>query len=700
MRLAAASIAGLLLVVAAESNARPAGATLTADFSPAITLSAPVTDLLTGWFALPKLTVVGGGDINGDGPEDILVGDPDARVEGRGAAGRTFVIFGGSGPWAVTPPSLDGGGFAIVGPATGIEDDGVDGHSAGALAGLSVAAARDVNGDGLGDVLVGAPGTSPQRRVHAGSVFVVFGQRGTERRDLAIADAGLRIDGDVPEGMLGKEVSAAGDVNGDGLNDVLLALGGPEISPIRLEPGEPLAYVIFGRQDARTIDLRSLAPTDGYPILSPVGESDRVAVADAGDINGDSHPDALVNVASTGAFIVFGQSTGAAVDLRELGERGLSISNGPGRGWSAQAVPAGDVDGDRRQDLLLGPVHGADGHGDGDVAIVYGGPDPTPVFVERLGERGYRMTGGDFESYIAALGDINGDGLADALVSLPRSRHDRLTVVYGAHRAGPVNLRALGADGLAVRGDLGIYDDPVMYRAAGPGDLDGDGFGDILIGAAEYDRDCRVDLGAVYVIRGSRRRGTISAARLGDAGVRVEGSSAGAALGTFVAPAGDITGDGRPDALLGALPEEQYGYALHRFAGVLSGIPAGTPRADRPASSCARLRVLDRGVRRVLASGRLRVRIALRRLPPANPTVSVSVNPAFERFARLSSYVVPPSLSHVSLRLSRPGTRTVNLPVTVRLRRYLRSGPRPSISVTLGTESYELWRSTTVVLGP
>ena len=147
--------------------------------------------------------------MNGDGYDDVLVGAKYADSNARTNAGSSYVVFGGS------TSDVD---LAAVG-AHGFR---VDGAGVGDESGASVAGAGDVNGDGLDDVLIGAPGASTRARKDSGATYVVLGGS-TSDLDLAnLGDRGFGIDGSPREG-LGDVVAGAGDVNGDGLADVLVA---------------------------------------------------------------------------------------------------------------------------------------------------------------------------------------------------------------------------------------------------------------------------------------------------------------------------------------------------------------------------------------------------------------------------------------------------------------------------------------------
>ena len=259
-------------------------------------------------------SVASAGDVNGDSFADIFVGGANG--------GDSHVVFGKadwSGTATLNLSTLDGtNGFRLDG-------------AAGDLTGRSVACAGDVNGDGLDDLIVGGFQASPGGDFAAGQVHVVFGKAdssGTPTLDLSTLDGSGRLlrDGIAPDDNSGRAVASAGDVNGDGFADLIIAA-------YRADPGGDSSagesYVVFGKADwsaTLNFDLSTLNGTNGFRLdeIDPQDYSG-ASVASAGDVNGDGFDDIIIG--ATGAdpggksYVVFGKadwSATPAVDLSTL----------------------------------------------------------------------------------------------------------------------------------------------------------------------------------------------------------------------------------------------------------------------------------------------------------------------------------------------------------------------------------------------
>jgi len=452
----------------------------------------------------------------------------------------------------------------------------LDGVAFGDQVGVDVAGIGDINGDGLADVIVSARNADSGDVLGGGTAYVVFGSTtGFEASfDLANLDGsnGFRIEGDIPYSNLGLDVSDAGDVNGDGIDDLMLS-GTSGDGTLRY-PGA--TYVIYGQTDGfgASIGTDDLDGSNGFSITG-TGDFNGAgrSVSSAGDINGDGYDDLLIGVQSTWdaaapypAFVVFGgaEGTDADIALDQLdGSNGFAIAGEGNLGWALSGI--GDINRDGYDDFAvaspqLSPDFSSQA---GSAYVVLGKADGFgAVFDVRTvdGGNGFRVDGADYQdglgSAISDAGDVNGDGYADFIVSATRAdphghrEAGETYVVFG--RAG--NFRPSydadqlnGRNGFVIRGDASADYSGSTVSAAG--DLNGDGFDDLVFSVAwNVDQP-----GTSYVVYGKSTwytPGIDVTALDGSNGFRIDGAPAD--MAEAVDGIGDFNGDGFDDLIVGA----------------------------------------------------------------------------------------------------------------------------------------------------
>lgn len=548
-------------------------------------------------------TVIMGGGWTLAGIEDI--GGEHFRVFTQGAAVLKILcdVFAppGTVPLSALLTGNGAGGVTVFGANA---SDG---------AGASVGDAGDVNGDGYGDVIIGAPTAGG-----TGRAFIVFGRPswfGTPTLDLATLDGtnGFTLLGENADDHCGYAVSGAGDVNGDGYGDVIV--GAPEAS-FDGDPGsdpeikEGQAYIVFGKADwsgTPAVSLAALDGTNGFMVFGPEENTPNgvgFAVSGAGDVNDDGYDDVVVaqehrDAATVGGvnheahvgftFVVFGKASGfaAALDLDMLdGMNGFTlygVDDDDSQAMRGHAVScAGDVNGDGIDDLLIGKQDaemGPDGDMDtqraGESYVVFGKTSwaATPFFslASLNGSNGFTIHGKDPDDRsgisVSAAGDFNNDGFDDLIVGADggdgqtdmAAEAGESYLIFGkANWTGsdPVSLATLsGTNGFKVFGaDVG---DQSGVSVSGAGDLNNDGFADLIIGAdrADASGNAAADAGESYVVYGHAGPlfGTLSPGTLtGVNGFTLYGVDAGDKSGASVSRAGDVNGDGYGDLIIGA----------------------------------------------------------------------------------------------------------------------------------------------------
>lgn len=516
------------------------------------------------------------GDVDANGIDDLAVGAPDydfsASLPNDGAA---WVYLGSTGGLAQTPTWFG------------------HGESADAAYGKALAAAGDVNGDGYGDLVVGAPdhrngetfegkayvylgrsgGVMPgasfakegdEAGAHFGSAVACAGDLnadgladvlvGAAHFDGGVADQGrmeaffgtvggvapspeVVLDGFLDGALLGSAVSSGGDLDGDGFSDLLVGAPGTNAG----QAAEGRVYARFGRVllPSQSPNAVFIDPVDLIGSSTGLGEE-----ADHGDFNGDGYSDLVVAARSTwlpgvpigGVRVFDGGPSGISPTWSwRQGNDTIEFGSASAR-FGVQTVTAGDVDGDGFEDLLTRSTQEYETH---ILHIFTGGSSglgAVPVWADTV----------HYAETVGSAGDINGDGFADIVAgSIGESGDDGDPLWYGQARIwyGSETGLPSSPDAVLVFRDAAF---PTSAHGASwgrvvgnAGDLDGDGYSDVFISHPNES----AQTGRVYILQGSPLGADTSAVWV------LDGPPHGVWFGQAAAAAGDVNGDGYGDFL-------------------------------------------------------------------------------------------------------------------------------------------------------
>ncbi|MFZ1320725.1 MAG: FG-GAP-like repeat-containing protein [Ignavibacteria bacterium] len=477
-------------------------------------------DTIPFWFtesnqalSLYGISVSTAGDVNGDGLSDVIVGASAYEDDANLSEGHAFVYYGNATSMSTT--------------ASWSKDQ----DQASALFGFSVSTAGDVNGDGYADIIIGGFQLANGQN-NEGIAYLYFGS------SAGLSDtADWKGEGDQTTANYGYCVSTAGDVNGDGFSDIVVG------SPLydNGETNEGRAFLYYGYADG-------LRPTVNWEYeINQTGAYLGECVSSAGDVNGDGYSDVIIGaqrfdngqVNEGSVFVFYGSSAGLSVIPNWNAQ-----SNQDSASFGYSVSSAGDINGDGYSDVIVGAHYYDNGESnEGRVFAFYGssaGLSNSANWTKESNQAGAR-----FGVSVSSAGDVNGDGFSDVIVGADRFDNGESDEGWAFVFYGSATGLSDSADWTAESNQMDGYFGRSVSSA---GDVNGDGFSDVIVGAPFYSNGQSYE-GRVFAYYGS------SAGLSNSSNWTKESNQMDGYFGYSVSSAGDVNGDGYSDVIIGA-----YGY--------------------------------------------------------------------------------------------------------------------------------------------
>ena len=414
--------------------------------------------------------------------------------------------------------------------------------------GKFVSNAGDLNGDGIDDVVIGAPDYDNGTTTNCGKVYVFHGSSSGLVSGSGTTASAI-VTGETTSAYMGLSTRGAGDVNGDGYDDLVVGAYGASTGRV---------YVLLGGASGVGTGVISTV-ADVTIVGEGSSQSFGEAVAGIGDINSDGFAD--IGTGATGydsgsnlnigrAYLFYGSANGISHTTAATADRIITGSSSQ-EGFGSDINAAGDVNNDGYPDVIIGAeLYDSSSETNVGRAYVFHGSS-SGVSATSATSAASTLAGtgasSNFGVSVAGAGDVNGDGYDDVIVGAEGydgsvSNLGRVYIFHG----GSSGVSSTAATTITGDGSSGYFGTSVSSA----GDVNGDGYADVLAGAYGYDTGGLFNLGRAYLFIGGSSGVTASA--VSEATVTITGDGANYYLGASVAGGGDVNADGYDDVVLGA----------------------------------------------------------------------------------------------------------------------------------------------------
>ena len=445
--------------------------------------------------------VANAGDVNGDGYDDFLIGAP-WNNDGISGGGKAYLIFGNNTGWKMDF-NLSQANASFIG--TSYKE----------YLGWKVTGGGDINNDGYDDFLIGAYRNN-EVGTEAGKVYLIFGRNSGWMNNTpinSISNASFRGENATDQAGIG--ISCSGDVNGDGFDDILI--GACTNDQAGTEAGK--IYLILGKSSNWSLNT-SLLNADASFLGEKASNKAGFSLSISGDVNGDGFDDILIgapdnkeggmmpNYPYDGAgqiYLYFGKKNGWSNNVSLINSDASFIGEYAGDHAGVSVSIARDLNNNGFDDILIGShMNDSAGINSGKAYLIFGNSSGwkmdinlSQVNTSFIGESKGDLAGNS----ISGVGDTNGDGINDFLVSAIANSENGFasgqTYLFLGKKSGWINNSNLSTADASFWGEY--ISDGAGYIVAGGGDYNGDGFDDILIGAESNDEGGK-SAGQTYLI--------------------------------------------------------------------------------------------------------------------------------------------------------------------------------------------------------